>query len=222
MPRIARVVAVGYPHHVTQRGNNREWVFLDDEDRSFYLTTLSRYSKKFHLSIWAYCLMNNHVHLLAVPRQSDSLAKSIGTTNLVYSQYFNRKNNRSGRIWQNRFFSCVVDRESYLWAVARYVERNPVRAGIVDQPLNYRWSSASGNGGGAEDFLLGSDEWLTTGERESYSNFLHQRDDEAETIRKATSTGRPLGEDRFTLRIETLTGKQLRTGKPGRPGKTQH
>lgn len=98
MPRIARVVAVGLPHHVTQRGNNREHIFLDDEDRSFYLWCLEKYSRKFGLEIWAYCLMGNHLHLLAIPRHEESLAKGVGRTNLVFTQYSNRKRQRSGRI----------------------------------------------------------------------------------------------------------------------------
>ena len=217
MPRIARVVAVCYPHHVTQRGNNREWVFLDDEDKTFYLSALERYSKKYNLRLWAYCLMNNHVHLLAVPDEPDSLAKSIGTTNLVYSQYFNRKQKRSGRIWQNRFFSCTVDCDSYLWTVARYIERNPVRAGMVDHPLAYRWSSARASVEGRGNSALRIADWLEAAERESYATFLSRPDYDAETIRQATTTGRPLGTDLFILRMEALTGRRLRADQPGRP-----
>jgi putative transposase len=116
MPRIARIVATGYPHHVTQRGNNRTTVFFDDEDRQTYLKLLSLYSQKNHLRIWAYCLMNNHIHLLAVPETEIALARGIGLTNQVYTQYLNRKLRQSGRIWQNRFFSCVIDNDQYLWA----------------------------------------------------------------------------------------------------------
>ena len=108
MPRIARIVAPGYPHHITQRGNNRAVVFFDDQDRRTYLQLLAKYSKLFALQIWAYCLMDNHVHLLAVPEKENALARGIGLTNQVYTQYLNRKRNQSGRIWQNRFFSCLV------------------------------------------------------------------------------------------------------------------
>src|SRR3972149_9149638 len=120
MPRIARVCAINYPHHVTQRGNNKEAVFFDDEDKAFYLKTLGAYSKKRGFEIWAYCLMTNHVHILAVPKQEESLARGIGGTNLVYTQYINRKYKRSGRLWQNRFFSCVIEQEGYLLGVMRY------------------------------------------------------------------------------------------------------
>ena len=142
MPRIARVIATEYPHHIKQRGNNRATVFFDDEDRQTYLKLLAGYSEKHHFQIWAYCLMNNHIHLLAVPETETSLARGIGLTNQVYTQYLNRKLKQSGRIWQNRFFSCVVENNQYLWAVARYIERNPLKVGLVEKAESYRWSSA--------------------------------------------------------------------------------
>jgi putative transposase len=95
MPRTARICAINYPHHITQRGNNKETIFFDDDDRDFYLRTLSRYSDQWNLDIWAYCLMANHVHILAVQRKDESLAKGIGGANLVYAQYINRRYNRS-------------------------------------------------------------------------------------------------------------------------------
>jgi putative transposase len=105
MPRIARIIAPGYPHHITQRGNNRAMVFFDDEDRQAYLKLLAGYSQKHHFQIWAYYLMSNHIHLLAVPEMENSLSRGIGLTNQMYTQYLNRKLKQSGRIWQNRFFS---------------------------------------------------------------------------------------------------------------------
>ena len=142
MPRIARIIAAGHPHHITQRGNNRATVFFDDEDRQTYLKLLLKYSQKYTIAIWAYCLMSNHIHLLAVPETETALARGIGLTNLMYTQYLNRKLNQSGRIWQNRFFSCLVENDQYLWAVARYIERNPVKAGLAARRQEYRWSSA--------------------------------------------------------------------------------
>ena len=123
MPRIARVTAIGYPHHITQRGNNKSVVFFDDDDRRFYLAMLKRYAESCGLKLWTYCLMSNHVHLLAVPEHEHSLARGIGGVNLVYTQYVNRKYKQSGRLWQNRFFSTVVEEDQYLLAVARYIER---------------------------------------------------------------------------------------------------
>ena len=108
MPRNSRRVAVGYPHHITQRGNNREPVFFDDEDRWAYLGLLRHYTQEHRVDIWAYCLMTNHTHLLAVPHEPQGLARGVGLANMTYTQYVNRKYRRSGRIWQNRFFSTLT------------------------------------------------------------------------------------------------------------------
>jgi putative transposase len=108
MLRIARVTLPDYPHHVTQRGNNRATVFFDDEDRNFYLGTLKSYSDSYRVCILSYCLMDNHVHILAVPMETGGLARSIGRSNLLYTQYINRKYGRSGRLWQNRFFPSLL------------------------------------------------------------------------------------------------------------------
>ena len=145
MPRTSRAVAVGYPHHVTQRGNNRQTVFFDDQDHITYLNSLKQYAAKFRLDIWAYCLMPNHFHLLVVPQTEDALACGVGLANQVYTRYVNRKYFRSGRLWQNRFFSCIVDNDITLWRVARYIENNPLKAGLVNAAERYRWSSARGN-----------------------------------------------------------------------------
>jgi len=218
MPRIARVVAVDYPHHVTQRGNNRSPVFFDDLGRNYYLEALTHYSQKYSMEIWAYCLMSNHVHLLAVPKAPDSLAKCMGLTSMVYTQYLNRKFENSGRVWQNRFFSCIVDKKEYLWSVARYIERNPVAAGMVGKADDYRWSSAQAHLYGWADKVLSGDEWLAPDERSSYAGFMDQdRGKEEEIIRKATSTGRPLGSDDFIVRLEKSVQRNLRPRKRGRP-----
>lgn len=218
MPRIARSVAVDYPHHVTQRGNNRATVFFDDEDHSFYLNTLKRYSQKYKLEIWAYCLMGNHVHLLAVPREETSLAKGIGLTNLVYTQYLNRRLGNSGRVWQNRFFSCAVEKDSYLWSVARYIERNPVKAGMLEKAEEYRWSSARAHLMSHTDQLLSSVQWLNEAERNDYRAFFEEECEEVEkTIRQRTTTGHPLGGDDFVDLLERMFGHKLKVGKKGRP-----
>ncbi len=119
MPRVARTVVAGVPHHVTQRGNNRQDVFFVDDDRHFFLETLKKKSEVNGLQIHAFCLMMNHVHIVAVPGTTDALAMAIGRANLEYSQYVNRVHGRSGHLWQNRFYSCPVDDRSYP-AVMRY------------------------------------------------------------------------------------------------------
>lgn len=220
MPRIPRVIAIDYPHHITQRGNNRVPVFFDEKDREFYLETLVQYCERYLVEIWAYCLMENHVHLLAVPKEEESLARGIGGTNLVYTQHINRKYGRSGRLWQNRFYSCVVDKDRYLWAVMRYIERNPVRAGIVKNPEEYKWSSAKFHILGIEDSILKCLDWFEEFDRTKYREFLQGMDKEEETlIRKATSTGRPLGKEGFLKMLEKRLQRRLKPRPPGRPRK---
>lgn len=220
MPRIARVIAPGYPHHITQRGNNRATVFFDDEDRQVYLKLLTVYAHKHSLQIWAYCLMDNHVHLLAVPETETALARGVGLTNQVYTQYLNRKLTQSGRVWQNRFYSCVVGSEQYLWAVARYIERNPVKVGLAERPGNYRWSSAKAHLTETSDAVLSSTTWLAPSERIAYAKFVLAENDEMDdAIRKATRTGRPFGSEDFIERLEFQLNQSLRPQKPGRPRK---
>ena len=220
MPRIARIVAPGYPHHITQRGNNRATVFFDDEDRQTYLKLLTTYSLKHSLRVWAYCLMDNHIHLLAVPETETALARGIGLTNQVYTQYLNRKLAQSGRVWQNRFFSCVVGNEQYLWAVARYIERNPLKAGLADRPEAYRWSSVRAHLTEADDAVLGSASWLPPTEKNAYAKFvLAENEKMDEAIRKATRTGRPFGSEWFVGMLEFQRQQTLRPNKVGRPRK---
>lgn len=222
MPRIARVCAINYPHHITQRGNNRETVFFEDEDKEFYLKTLNRYSQQWRFEIWAYCLMTNHIHILAVPKKVESLARGIGGTNLVFTQYINRKYKRSGRLWQNRFFSTIVEKEPYLWAVSRYIERNPVRANLVERPEDYDWSSAKAHILGVEGEVLSGESWLDKSKVNAYRNFVAISDQETEeSIRRATSTGRPLGTETLIKKLEKVLDRDMVPKKAGRPRKTR-
>ena len=141
MPRRARVVFEGVVHHITQRGNYRQNVFEDDSDKSKYIEFIREYSEKYGMKIYAYCLMSNHVHFIAAPVKEDSLAMTFKYSNMRYSSYFNKKNKRSGHLWQGRFYSCPLQFEHALEAL-RYVERNPVRARMVELPWEYEWSSA--------------------------------------------------------------------------------
>ena len=218
MPRIARAVAVGVPHHVTQRGNNRVDVFFNDKDREYYLRMLARYCEEFKLEVWAYCLMTNHVHLLVVPKRDNALAQGIGRTNLMYTQYVNREYQRSGRLWQNRFFSCPVERDEYLWAVCRYLERNPVRAKLVKRPWDYRWSSARHHVQAAPDPILGESQWLDPSQRTEYREYLDHKEPEFDQtrIRTSTQTGRPLGSLCFIQKLELKLGRILIPQKAGR------
>jgi len=123
MPRIALAVALEFPHHVVQRGNNRENVFFNEEDKKKYLSLLKEYSGTWDTYILAYCLMSNHVHLLTRPIKNKSLYNMMQGITLCYTQYFNRTHKRTGRLWESRYHSCVVDKEKYLWAVARYITK---------------------------------------------------------------------------------------------------
>ena len=164
--------------------------------------------------------MNNHVHLLAVPMEAGSLTHSMGRTNLLYTQYMNRKYHRSGRLWQNRFFSAIVGDEIYLWSVMRYIERNPLKAGLVQDPLTYPWSSCRANVEGAQDELVKPSSWFDASEREAYFGFMMQQDSAMDdNIRRATSTGRPLGSTGFVKGLEMLLSRKLLSGKVGRPNK---
>ncbi len=220
MPRIARIIAAGYPHHITQRGNNRATVFFDDEDRQTYLNLLLKYTHKYNVAIWAYCLMGNHVHLLAVPGTDTGLARGIGLTNMLYTQYLNRKLNQSGRIWQNRFFSCLVESNQNLWSVVRYIERNPVKAGLAVTAIAYPWSSAAAHVAGKGNQLLAEVSWLAPDERCGYAAFLDAVDEETDDgIRRATRTGRPFGSEQFIDQLELSLNQKLRPSGPGRPRK---
>lgn len=210
MPRTSRVVAVDYPHHVTQRGNNRECVFFDEQDHQTYLAFLTTYTQKFLVNIWAYCLMPNHIHLLTVPRAEESLARGIGLTNQSYTRYFNRKYFRSGRVWQNRFYSCVVDTDLHLWSVARYIENNPVAAGLTKSALDYRWSSANHHLRRTTDPLLIKGAWLDDRDLDDYRNFMLRSDNQiTNAIQQATRSGRPFCSSACLARLEQQLGRPL-------------
>jgi putative transposase len=140
MARIARVVAVGHPHHIIQRGNRRQKVFFKDTDRLLYLNLLKEQGELYGLEYWAYCLMDNHVHLIAVPRKRDSF-QAFAKANWWYTKKINENHGWRGYLWQGRFLSYPMD-EMYCFLGVRYVERNPVRAGMVKKSEDYIWSSA--------------------------------------------------------------------------------
>jgi putative transposase len=221
MPRIGRVVIPGQPHHVTQRGNNRQDVFFVDDDRKVYLHLLWRQALRFGVEVIGYGLMSNHVHLVAVPSREESLAKAIGRTHFLYTQYLHRLHGRTGHLWQNRFYSCALD-EAHCWEALCYVERNPVRAGLVRVPWRYRWSSAAAHcGTGPSPDLLTSLHWRGRWTPEAWKARLQESDDETAltAVRLSTHTGRPLGTDSFLSKVERTLGRRLRPLPVGRPKK---
>lgn len=218
MPRIARAIAIGFPHHIIQRGNNKEKVFFEDEDRQKYLELLTKYSNKWECPILAYCLMNNHVHLLARPKIEEALYKTMQGVTLCYTQYINRKYEKTGRLWESRYNSCIVDREHYLWAVARYIEQNPKRAKIVKKEEDYPYSSATAHIKGKKDNVLG-EELFKANQRKDYAAFIRESitEEEMQRLKYATRTGRPFGDEGFIKRMEKKLDKRFILQKPGRP-----
>jgi len=219
MPRISRAVAIGYPHHITQRGNYRQAVFNSDEDFNKYLQLLKKYSEKYALKIWAYCLMSNHVHFVAVPMNGDSLAKTFNTLHMMYSRYFNQKSGANGHLWQGRFFSCVLN-EPHVYAAVRYVENNPVRAKMIDKPEDYKWSSARFHVYKHPDSVLAEGCYLTETVKD-WREYLNEKGDPhmTATLIQRTKTGRPCGDETFTGIIEGITGRRLTALSVGRPKK---
>jgi putative transposase len=222
MPRTARVVLAGVPHHVTQRGNRRQDVFFSDGDRAAYLGWLAYYCQRFHLEVLAYCLMSNHVHLVIVPESESALEQLFRPLHTRYAQRVNRGRGWSGHLWQGRYFSSALD-ERYLWASMRYVERNPVRACIVCRAQDYRWSSAPAHCKLVDDYVLTRESrwvelWESVGD---WSHWLSGSDglDDVSVLRRNVERGLPCGSDGFVSELERRTGLTLRSTPRGRPMK---
>ncbi len=217
MARMARVIAEGIPHHITHRGNRQADVFLRDADRATYLTFLRGYAPRAGLKIWAYCLMPNHVHIIAVPEREDSLARGIGLAHRRYACWINRREGWSGHLWANRYFSTPLD-GAHHYAAVRYVESNPVRARLSVRAEEYPWSSARAHCAGLSDPLLDEKRPYGDWEIDDWSAWLTE-DEDAErlrALRRCTTSGRPCGADGFIDRLESRLGRSLRPGKRGR------
>jgi len=218
---MARVVVPDVPHHITQRGNRRENVFFVRSDYRRYLRLLGEYAAERGLDVLAYCLMPNHVHLVAVPAEDGSLAAVLKPVHLRYAQHVNRSQDCSGRVWQGRFYSCPLD-AAHTAAAIRYVECNPVRAGLAPRATNYEWSSAAAHAGLRRDRLLASDidKWVSI---DDWSDWLGEAEADQITgqLRLHTRTGRPLGDDGFVRGLESYSGRRLHALPRGRPGGVQ-
>jgi putative transposase len=211
--------AVGFAHHVTQRGNNRQDVFLVEDDRRVYLDLLREQAGKYGLEIQGYCLMSNHVHLVVTPHDEECLAKAVGRTDFRYSQYINRFHRRSGHLWQGRFYSCALD-ERHFWLAMKYVELNPVRARLCRKPWLYAWSSAAAHvDEKARSDVLHLDRWFADMSGDQWRRELTEGmgDLEVDVLRLRTQTGRPLGSDGFLSKMEVLLGRRVRPLPIGRP-----
>jgi len=212
---MARAVAPGIPHHVTQRGNRRQQTFFNDEDYQSYLELMSEWCMKFRVETWAYCLMPNHIHLIVVTETKDGLNQAIGEAHRRYTRRINFREGWSGHLWQGRFSSFIMD-EGYLLACAAYVELNPVRAGLVKKPGDWQWSSAEPHMKGKDDLLVKTKPLLEIVNK-PWEDFLSVDAQELEIalFRKHERTGRPLGTDSFIERMEHLLSRRLKPQKPG-------
>jgi len=221
MPRISRVVGIGIPHHVTQRGNYGGVVFENPVDMDKYLCLVSDYALKNSLSILAYCLMRNHVHFIVVPGAENSMARVFNSAHMRYAQYVNGRRRATGHLWQGRFYSCVLG-GTHLLAAARYVERNPVRAGMVNLSGEWEWSSAGIHAGKKIDnygFDLDALWSFIPEEKSRWEESLRQVDDARveEILRATTRTGRPLGNPAFVAMLEKRLHRRLLPLGVGRP-----
>jgi putative transposase len=225
LPRRARLRIAGVPLHIIQRGNNRGVCFFGDSDYYVYLQCLRELSSRFRCDVHAYVLMTNHVHLLLTPRLTQGASLLMKSLGQHYVQYVNRTRGRSGTLWEGRFRSSLVEVETYLLRCQRYIELNPVRAGLVNTPEAYPWSSFSVNALADRDPLitphpgflaLGEDE---SGRRSAYLDLFRVdvEPGELDAIRSSANSGYALGSERFRKEVGEKLGRRAGPGKPGRP-----
>ena len=211
---MARIVVPDYPHHVTQRGNRRQKTFFSDDDYRTYLELLTEAKSESQVDIWAYCLMPNHVHIVAVPEHTDSLAKFFRNAHRQYSRMINFREGWRGHLWQERFHSFVMD-ECHLMAAVRYVELNPVRASMCLEPQDWQWSSVRAHLLGRDDSVVRVEPMLQR--VTDWSRYLSAKDEAGslEKIRSHSRTGRPAGSRSFVEDLEFITGRRLMKMPPG-------
>jgi putative transposase len=214
MPRFPRLVVPGYPHHVTQRGVRRQATFFDDIDYRSYLRLAVELKKDWSVEFWAYCLMPNHIHAVVVPKDDDCLSKFFAILHRRYAWRTNRRHDWLGHLWQKRFYSVVMD-EPHAVAALRYVEQNPVRAGLCESAEEWPWSSARGNLGLFDDPLIERE--ATKALVPDWRKCLSARSGLAiKEIRQQTCTGRPAGSAQFMDQIERRSGRCVRKRRAGR------
>jgi len=219
MARIARIVVPGLPHHVTQRGNRREAIFFEDGDHEIYRDLLAEQTLKAGVAVWAYCLMPNHVHLILKPTRTGDLGRAVGETHRRYTNFINARGRWTGHLFQSRFASVVLD-DTHLIRAVRYVSLNPVRAGLVARPEEWKWSSVRAHLSGVDDALVTVRPIL---DRVPHLKDLLQAGTEEDfsELRRAEATGRPLGAPEFVAGLETLLGRKIARRAPGRRPTTE-
>ena len=219
MARLARSVLLGYPHAVSQRGNREQTVFEENADYRRYLGWLRECAERYGLDIWAYCLMSNHGHFVCVPSTGDALSRTFNTLHMKYAQYFHKKNGSNGQLWKGRFLSCILDDPSAFEEV-RFIEANPVRAGLVERAEDYPWSSARHHVLGESDPVIMNGSFLN-GEIKDWRAYLAERGDTPILTRTwhNLKTGRPAGDEGFVHALEKILGRRLIALPRGRPRK---
>jgi putative transposase len=228
VPRIGRTILPYYPHHIVQRGHNRQVVFAESRDFERYLNTLIEFKAVYGVKVYAYCLMTNHVHLLLAPETIAGLAQLMKRLAGRQTRYHNRLEGRSGTLWESRYKSSPVDSDEYLLACSRYIELNPVRARMVSAPEEYPWSSCRYRLGDVHGQWLDDDPCYlaladnTPRRQERYRQFLHAAIPEGEwgLIREAVQRGHLTGSGRFVDKVEAILGKRIEKRSPGCPLKT--
>lgn len=218
MARLPRITVPGLPHHVTQRGNRRQRVFLEDDDYALYRDLLAQHCKANGVAVWSYCLMSNHVHLILVPSDEEGLSRAIGETHRRYSGYINARLRVTGHLFQGRFGSVAMD-EPHLMAAFRYVALNPVKAGLVRRAANWPWSSTAAH-------LAGRDDGLVTvrplcDRVDDVAQFLSSDANPAheQALRRGQSIGRPLMDEAQLIALEQQLNRRIRPAPLGRPRK---
>jgi putative transposase len=226
MPRRPRIYVKGFPYHLVQRGNNREACFLEPENYQCYLELWREISSRYCVAVHAYCLMTNHVHFLETPDDYSGISNTTKVVGSRYAQYVNARYSRSGTMWEGRHRASLIQTERYFLTCCRYIELNPVRAGLVKRPEEYQWSSYGVNGWGDESWLTAHAEYLRLGRgREKrctgYRNLFAERisEEDLHLLRKAVHYCQPVGDDRFRRQIEDKYGVRLGQMRRGRPRK---
>ena len=222
MPRTSRVVLPNYPHHIIQRGHNKQVIFISNKDYLYYLDTLHEWKKNLGCKVYAYCLMTNHVHLIINPEEKvENLGLLMKRVAGRYTRYRNGLEGRSGTLWESRYKSSPIQKDEYLLACCRYIELNPVRAGIVEAPEKYRWSSYPYKGGSSKSNWLDLNPHLEALGAKRYKEFVNVKDATSEgewdLIRKAVQRGQLTGSERFVKEVEEMIGRRIELRGQGRP-----
>ncbi|MEE9302274.1 MAG: transposase [Thiotrichaceae bacterium] len=226
MPRRTRTYLPGHPYHIVHRGNNREACFVEPDNYQFYLELWKQCSQRYGVEVHAYCLMTNHVHFLVTPKQPDSISRATRVIGSRYAYYFNKRYGRTGTVWEGRHKSSLVQSDRYFLTCSRYIELNPVDAGMVGKPEQYKWSSYLVDAWGGESNLAPHEEYFKLGSdsktrcyayRELFKHHLSEYD--IHLIENANDYCHPVGDDRFCKQVEERYEIKLGQAARGRPRK---